>query len=308
MWLHRFTSYILQYRYRAIAITFFIAFLPVIGVMSILIAALVTLRKSVTEGALFTLAATLPYLLSFYVTGPKETESLLLVWAAAGIAVTSNIVTWAFAALLRKGTNFSVCLQIAALLGVLVVSVIHLAYPNIADWWAQELQAYYSQASAIMVGMIKSPTVQGDSQIETISVVKQYTTGLMVAAILFNAFLQVIAARWWQAVIFNPGGLKRELHYIRLTQLAGVLFLVSLLLSYLGNSVILDIMPVLYLLFIAAGLSLLHYLATLTNAGWFWLMILYITLVWLFPFSMLLVAMLALIDIWMDIRKRAKQT
>ena len=30
--------------------------------------------------------------------------------------------------------------QIAALVGVLVISVIHLAYPQVADWWGVQLQ------------------------------------------------------------------------------------------------------------------------------------------------------------------------
>ena len=56
--------------------------------------------------------------------------------------------------------------------------------------------------------------------------------------------------------IYNPGSLRKELHRIRLSQLAGLLFLISMVFSYLGNSVVLDIMPVLYMLFCAAGLSL----------------------------------------------------
>jgi len=43
----------------------------------------------------------------------------------------------------------SVIIQIAALLGVLLVSVIHLVYPGIADWWGNQLQSYYVQASAM---------------------------------------------------------------------------------------------------------------------------------------------------------------
>jgi hypothetical protein len=45
-----------------------------------------------------------------------------------------------------------------------------------------------------------------------------------------------------------------------LSTLAGILFLASLVLAYLGNKVVLDVMPIVYGLFAAAGLSLIHYL------------------------------------------------
>ena len=109
--------------------------------------------------------------------------------------------------------------------------------------------------------------------------------------------------RWWQAVIWNPGSLHRELHNLRLSRLAGILFIVSLLFFYLGNTVILDIMPVLYVLFSVAGLSLIHYFLGLFHSPmtWFWLLIIYTILVLTIPMSFVVLALIALIDIWFDV-------
>lgn len=309
MRLQRITNYLLRHRLVAVLLTFLTTFVPVLGIVGILYAGLVTLRKGIVEGSIFTIAATLPYIISFYVSGTPTPETQLVIWAAVGVAVLSNILTWVFAAMLQRRANWSQILQVAALIGVLFVSVVHLVYPDVADWWGNQLHAYYTQATTL-TGMVKNePLGPTDLQVESINITKQYATGLMTMAILFNALLQLIVARWWQAAVYAPGMLRRELHDIRLSQLAGMLFVLSLVLSYLGNSVVLDIMPILYMLFGAAGLSLIHYVFGLMKSStrWFWLWLMYITLIFALPTSLMFVAILALFDIWLDIRKRLKK-
>lgn len=286
-----------------------ITFVPIFGIVGVLYAGLVTLRKSVVEGALLTLAASLPYVVSFYISGgPNPAAPSVVLWAAVGVAVFSNVLTWVFAVMLRRNASWSQVLQVAALVGVLIISVVHLAYPNVADWWGNQLQSYYTQVSQL-TGMVKpEETTPTQAQLESISLTKEYATGLMTAAVLFNAILQLIVSRWWQAIVYSPGMLRRELHNIRLSSLAGLMFVGSLVLSYLGNDVVLDIMPVLYLLFGAAGLSLIHYLFGLMKSStrWFWIWLMYVTLIFAMPTSVILVALVALSDIWLDIRKRLK--
>jgi hypothetical protein len=308
MWLKRLSYYLLEHRWLTLALVFFGTFVPFIGTIGILIAALVTLRKSIWEGAVLTVAATLPYFLSLYV-GQKGGSVPFVIGVGVGVAVLSNILTYVFAVMLVRRVSWSNLLQIAALFGVLVVSVIHLVYPDVSNWWGNQLQNYYTQAQVATDRLIKPPVVTPEAQLEAMNAGKQYATGLMVVAILAVAIIQLIAARWWQAFVFQPGMLGRELHNIRLSRLAGFLFMISLVLSYLGNSVIFDIMPILYLLFGAAGLSLIHYGFGLMHSPsvWFWLAILYVTLVFSMPVSLVMVGFLALLDIWLDLRKRFKR-
>lgn len=325
MWLQRVTDYLLRHRWRALLMTFLITFVPVIGIAGIMIAALVTLVKGIAEGAIFTVAASVPFLLSFYLSGSHATAAPLVVWAAVGVAVVSNLLTWVFAVMLKRQVNWSSILQMATLIGVLVVSLVHLANPAVSDWWGTELQSFYSQAAVAAKGVVSNSSVAlsdasaqtaGDAaaqatdiQLETINITKHYATGMMVAVVLFNALLQLMAARWWQAQLFNPGLLRRELHGIRLSPLAGVLFLASMVIWYLGNNVVVDIMPILYLLFGVAGLSVIHYLFGLFNnpTAWFWMMLLYVTLLIAMPASIMLLAVIALLDIWLDLRARVKK-
>lgn len=310
--LERFTNFLLQHRWQTLGLVFVASFVPVIGIIGTLAAALVTLVKGIGEGAALMFVATLPYILSFFMVGNHDVVLPLAAWAAIGVAVLSNALTWVFASMMYRKATWSTVFQVAALTGALAVSIVHFVYPDVSDWWGVQLQTYYEQAQAVTKQLkdaagtaVTVPTL-GDTQLEAIQVTRHYATGLMTAAILFNAILQLIAARWWQAMVFNPGSLRRELRNIRLSKLAGSLFILSLALSYFGNSVISDIMPVLYLLFAAAGLSLIHYLFGLMRSPmvWFWLTFTYITILFAMPLSLWIVGVLGLLDVWMDIRKR----
>lgn len=311
MWLQRLTTYLLKNRWQTIGLVFLMTFLPLVGIAGILIAALVTLRKGALEGAMVTLAATLPYLLSFLLPGQHlDPELPLFLLAAVGVAVLSNVMTWVFAVMLRQHVTWSNILQIAALLGVLVISVVHMVFPDVASWWGTQLQQYYQHTQAALDSVMNTvPTAPSESQLETIKVTRQFATGVMTAGILVNAILQVMVGRWWEASIFKPGVLRKELHNIRLSRLAGLLFVLSLVLSYMGNGVVLDMMPVVYLLFAGAGLSLVHYMFGMMTSKlrWFWLSVLYVVLILSLPVSLVMVSALALLDIGFDVRKRFKK-
>jgi len=334
MRLQRITNYLLRHRWQAMILTFLITYIPVLGMASILIAGLFTLCVGALEGALFTLVATLPYALVFL--SAKQEAIPVVIWATVILTVIGNVLTWVFAVLLRRHYSWSLILQIAALLGVLVISVIHLIYPGVADWWANQLTTFYNQSTHV-AGMTTTAVgleSTGDNQLESINVIKSFATGIVTAFVLLSAIVQVILSRWWQVTVVNHGRLGKELLFVHLTRLAGILFIISIIFYYLENSVVLDILPVLCLLFGAAGLSLVHYLCGLMepSKGRFWLSILYVSLM----YSLIMMAMmplfaalnmmlpvviavliltasifvfvsLGLLDVWLNLRKRYKK-
>ncbi len=308
--LQRFTQYILEHPYRLLMLTTFGTFIPVLGSMSIIIAAFITLVKSEVEGLVLTLACTLALAVSLYLPIAGTAPSLAF-WLTLGIAVGSNLVTYVLAVMLARNTSFNTLLQITALGGVLIVSVVHLAYPDVVIWWGQHLQAYYDKqlqslqnvAAAIQPG-VDAATI--DAVQEFISMLKHYLTGVAIAAALFSAFLQLIAARWWQMTVLKSSKLRHELCNIRLSPLAGILFIISMGLAIVENSVILDATPIIYMLFTAAGLSLVHFFLGLikTSMSWFWLIFVYVMLILFWQITPFLLAMAGLFDIWIDLRKR----
>lgn len=341
MWLQRFTHYLLTNRWRALALTVAITFLPMFGLIgfavagiSIIIATMITLVKGAYEGAIFTAAATLPYAVCFYLYGINNSSApVILVMGSLVIVFAINILTWSFAVMLRRQSSFSSVLQIAALTGILFVSVVHLAYPDVAGWWAEQLtqaQAYVQKLADTDLGLLGNSAQLGGTSPGTAAVtasavtpatpstgtikvdtVAQSETGSLVALVLLLAMIQLIVARWWQCAVFSRGTLKYQLRGVRLSHLAGISLIVSMGISYYGNAVVLDMMPILVLLFISAGLSLVHYLIGLTSKpkSWIWITLFYILLIfYLQQVGFMLLIMLALMDIWLDVRKRVVQS
>ncbi len=326
MWLKRSTDFLLKHPVMAFGIVFAITFVPVIGMLGILIATLVTLQKSAVEGAVLTVAASLPYATGFLIAGNPQPDVPCMVWMAMGFAISGNILTWVFAMMLRRHASWSSMLQFAALLGILVISVVHLVYPSITDWWGGQLQSYYDHVKPVTnalttsaVGKVSAATGviaeagTHDIQVEAINIAKQYATGIMAVFILLVAILQLLAARICQSVWYGIGSVRKELLTIRLSRLAGILFSVGLVLSYMGNTVVLDVMPVAYVLFCVAGLSVSHYILRQATLGaptaWLWLVVFYSTLILILgvPVSILVMSILALLDIGLDLRKRLRK-
>lgn len=310
MWLQRYTKYLLGQTWLALAFVFAVSFVPMLGVLGILYAALATLRKGIIEGALMAVAATVPFVLTFAFTEQRDPAVPLMLWAGVGVAVLSNLLTYVFAVLLERKVSWSIIFQLAALLGVLFVSVVHLMFPDVASWWQMELHRFYmvGQQAAQAAGDVAKEAQLSADQLQSIEQTKDFATGMMTAGVIFNALVQLVAARWWEAIVFNPGSLQKELHRIRLSHLAGGLFIVSLILSYTGNAVVLDVMPIAYILFCVAGMSLIHSLFKMmqSQTRWFWLLLLYVGILFTMPVSVMMVAFLALADVWLDLRKRVK--
>ena len=138
-----------------------------------------------------------------------------------------------------------------------------------------------------------------------IKYISMFATGLLVAVILvYNVLLHLVFARWWQAYIFNPGGLKIELHQIRMSRVSGLLFIVVYALWAWQYPVGVDGIPILYACFFFAGLSLIHWFMQPLKKRWLWLLLTYIVIILSIRQSIGLISFLAMLDAWLDIRKR----
>lgn len=263
MLLRRFTDFILRGQLQAVVAVVALGLVPIVGSsLSILIAAFITLRKGAAEGALLLFVAMLPYVVPYAMSyGALDTASgqALVTLVAISVVTAINILSWFFAVLLRRYSNWSLVIEVAASIGLIFVAAVHFVYPDVSAWWAEQLTAYFSKTTSLFGQFApEGATIPADAQARMVARGRQYATGFLTAAIVANALLQVVIARWWQAVIFNPGGLRKELHQIRLGNAAAVVFIIGFLLMYLGNTVGMDMMPVLYMAFGAAGLSLVH--------------------------------------------------
>lgn len=325
MQLQRFTNFLIRHQWQALLLTFLITIVPmlvfpyvplVLGFIfsslitfGMVIAAFMTLVVGPASGALFMLAATLPFFIGISFNGHLNALPALE-WVVISAAILSNLIAYALAVMLKRNTSFSVLLQIAALFGVLVVSIVHLVKPDIPAWWGKQLQASLTHAQTLMGPVKNSVVLSKDAQLQEIDMVNKYiANGSLMASILFAATMQLILARWWQAKIFQPGLLRRDLHHIHLSKLAGILFILSIGFVFLQNLVVIDVLPIINLLFCAAGLSVTHYLIfnMKSKTSLFWLVFIYFAFFLTMPLGLILMATLGLADVWIDFRKRLIQ-
>jgi hypothetical protein len=269
---------------------------------SIVIAAFVTLSKSPKEGLLVVIAASLPALLGYLLHLHTSSDGVLAVNILL-LGILSNLITWFFAAILRKYMSWSLTIEIATLVGVFTVILAHVIYPDLSAWWFRKL------SHAVADPDVQKLASKTDS-LERIQLFKAFSyqaTGVMTAMFLGNTLFQLLWARAWQAVEFNPQGLKQEIKHVRLSPFTAILFMIFLglfLFKELQQTVVADVVPLFYAAGAASGLSLLGYFAGLVKFSWVWFsagcILIYISS----PASLIVVSMIALLDTWVDFRAK----
>jgi hypothetical protein len=133
---------------------------------------------------------------------------------------------------------------------------------------------------------------------------------MLAAGVFLQLIFSLLMARWWQSLVYNPGGFRTEFHDLRLHRLLGVLGVPALVLMLVSGDVppLLGYLSVLLLaiLFIQ-GLAVMHGILGMAGAGVIWLVGLYLMLVLVPPPAVTVLATLGLLDIWIDFRSRYAQ-
>jgi hypothetical protein len=302
MLFRRFTDFILRGRTQAMVTAFVLGFVPVLGLISSLIATLVTLRKGIQEGALVFIAAVLPILLVFSsVPADQSPSTSISAFDIVVMIVTINGLAWLSAIILGRTSSWSLVLDVIGVLGFAVVITLHLSYPDMANWWQQWLTNYFAGVGVATGGDAHSLNVVKGMTAE----MKYYATGMAAIMLSFYALLDLLAGRWWQDTMFNPGGLSTELKAIRLSKVCAIILLIGAAFAF-GHVVMMqDAMLILGMMFALAGLSLMHYVITATRAKWWWVAIIYIALS-IVPESIVLFVLAGLLDSFFDFRKKFK--
>ncbi|MDX1698429.1 MAG: hypothetical protein R3308_09090 [Thiohalobacterales bacterium] len=258
------------------------------------VVALVTLYVSGQQGLLVLATATAVTVLFYQMAGMP----------AAAVAVTVLLLwlpSWLMALVLRSTVNLAFAMLAGTALGVTVLLMVYAIHGDPGPWWLERMQMLMEQLQqmGVMTGEL--------SDTGGLQALSGLMTGIVLASLLLGAICSVILARWWQALLVNPGGLQSEFTGLRLGQAAAVLTLLVMVASRLAEGALSDFaaQAVLLLLvpYLFAGLAVAHGLVRQAGAGRGWLVALYI-LLFILPQSTLVVAGGGLLDTWMDFRRR----
>src|SRR5690606_12926604 len=111
--------------------------------------------------------------------------------------------------------------------------------------------------------------------------------------------LCLMLARWWQALLYNPGGFGQEFRALRFDPRVMLTLLALIVLGLLGAGPD-GWVPLLSIPPLVGGVAVVHALVAQRSLGGHWLALGYLTLALMYP----LVIMLGLMDSVFDLRKR----
>lgn len=298
-----FLGYIVRGRAQAVTVAALCAVLslklPPLSYVSGAVAGLATLRYGASEGGIVVggsvlLAAVFTYL----VAGSP--------WPVLIFAATTWIPAWVLCGVLRWSSSQALALTVAAVLGMLVVLGMHLAVPDTAAWWREILHEVVKRAAG------GGDLGLGAAQVKRLSTAVEhwapFMTGLLGAGVVLGFVLTLFLARWWHAVLDNPGGFGREFRAMRLDR--------RLILTTLGLTVLAltvnaatgglaaDLLGPLVIVLMVQGVAVAHALAWKRRASVWWLMLLYGALLLLPQETVMLLAAVGVTDPWVDARGR----
>lgn len=257
--------------------------------------ALVTLTQSNRDSILIVLGATAVMVAFTGLTGEPA--------SGVGYVLTVWLPTWLAAQWLKQRNSLGQTLLLIGLVGLLGIVLMFLLMGNPTEWWGH----YFEQQ---VLPVLKQAGMEFPDEAAFREVLMQmagYMTGVLMALLVLSASLGVIIGRYWQSVLFQPG-FGQEFRQLRLGTLAalGGLIIVALaqFISGLPGEWLVDAAIVVMTVFLFQGLAIGHSLAARSANAQVWVIALYIVLFFTLPYGAVLIAILGMLDNWIDIRRR----
>lgn len=291
-------SYIMKGRLQAMTVAASLALVslpfPPASIVSSAAVGLVTLRRGAGEGL---------YVLACACLAAAVMSSLLSI--GYQFALLYGAVFWApvwlIATILREGRLLALAIEIAVVLGLLGV----LAFYGLQ---AAPEQVWGDVLSAMIQPMLDSnPDVPADQVKQSAQLFAHFMTGAFAAGIVYGMLFGLFLARWWQALLYNPGGFRAEFLALRGHRSLALISLAILATAFLSSGKLAEVswnlLVVLFVLYSFIGTAVLHALFGEMSGARFWVPLLYTTLM-LIPHVLIIVALCGVTDNWLNLRKK----
>lgn len=258
--------------------------------------ALVTLRHGAKEGMFVVIASMLASgilsYLAFNEVLPAAIFALVL-WAPA----------WLLGTLLGSSRSLALTVQAAMVFSLLAVGIIFLSFSDPAAFWAgilkEPLQALLDNSQA---------SVSTEEFNQILTSVSDWMTAILGAGFFLQLVATIFLGRWWQALLYNPGGFGQEFRDLQFRK--ELAFLAAPILLWVAFADAPDSVAAIATVLIAAyfiqGLSVTHGLLKRANANVAWIAGIYVLLFIALPYVMAALAVTGFADAWMNFRKNVK--
>ena len=276
-------EFIMRGRWQALAVAALGAGSLLFGWISAAAIALVTLRQGLNTGGWLTLWALLPAGLTAYFSG--DAGSVLLL-----------VSTFVLAAVLR--------ISVSLALAVLATVAVGLLSGLILVWASGEfLQQLTDVFSAVLTQLETSLNADGGPSVSLERPNATQIAGILAAGNSAVTVLSLLLGRYWQALLYNPGGFRREFHALRLPAqwtlgLAAFSMVVWFVMPGFSGWVAVSVIPLMF-----CGFALAHARAAVVGHGAGWLTAFYVLWLVLDPVKIALLG-IVVIDAFLNFRAR----
>ncbi len=292
-------SYIMQGRTQAIMVASFLSLLslllPPVSIVSLATIALVTLRKGAKEGGYVLVCACLAAaILGLVLIGNYQLPLFysLFLW----------LPVWVIAVILREGRHLFLAIEIVIAIATLAILATYWYEPNISEIWQAQLhdvlEALVSEAN---------PEVSKEAIQAFLSVFFNFMlTGLIAQVYILSLLAGLFLGRAWQAILYNPGGFKKEYLGLRGQKPLAIVSLIILAIAWFSSGLIAEIswniIVLFFLLYVFLGVIVLHCTFSVMKRKRLLIPFLYISII-LVPHAMIPAALIGLTDTWLNLRK-----
>jgi hypothetical protein len=294
-------SFVMQGFSRSVMVTTILAMLslvfPLLGIPSTASVGLITLRKGVGSGASTAGAATLACALLMMLIFGNPLPALgflLLQWLPIGL----------LALLLRNSRSLALSTQIALGFGLLAVLVQYIGFGDPTEFWRQQLEPMAQR-------FVDAGVFDKTQSVDVIKQLSGMMCGMAAAGFLLQLLLSLYLARWWQALLYNPGGFGAEFRQLRVHRAVGVLGLAVagpwLIPGVALPGAINCIGTVVLTVFLLQGLAVAHGVFAGMPHPRRWLFGAYVLLLLFLPQTAVVLVTVGLLDVWLDFRTRQRR-
>lgn len=221
---------------------------------------------------------------------------------AFGMILLLWLPVWLTSVVLYRTVSLALALQLVSAMALLFVLILHWAYPDLHLTLRQEF------TDMIQSAIDQQPTADAkQALVVALDRVLPLLPGLLAMGMMMGVVLSLLLGRWWQAALYNPGGLAEEFNQLRLGKIPAViggLLLIAALLS--KSTLIIMLMMVSVFLYVIQGLAMIHGVLALKQINKMWLAGLYFSIFIMPQLVILPVAVVGLTDAWVDYRQRVK--
>lgn len=268
--------------------------LPPTSMLSTAVVGLVTLRNGPRAGALV-------MGLSTAASGVIALLALGGINLAIGFLILMWLPIWLLAVVLRSSRSLGLSVVAGLVLGAVMLGGQFVQSADPVAEWSEILTPF-------VASLVEAQLVDGGQQAALVSLMASWMPGIVAAGFFLQLAVSLMLARWWQALLYNPGGFRAEFHRLRLPRMLSVVLLLALLLILLpgGSGVSLPeyALVLLVVTWFIQGLALAHGMVGKLGSSSGWLIGIYLLLLFALPHTVIVLAMAGIADAWFDFRAR----